>query len=831
MAYTVKNESDGKRTIEIHLDAAQRVNFASAQNDIPVIRQLVLVNHDDVPISNLTVCFLIEPSVIQPKTWIIDRIAPGAEQSLQDLSTPLDIERLRGLNETETGEIILSVARAGYTLIEERRRIELLARDHWGGLHDMDRLLAAFVSPNDAAVEEVVKRASELLQQAGHEGSMEGYQSGKPQRAWMLAGAIWSAVTGMNLTYANPPASFEDEGQKIRGPMRIRSSGLATCLDLSLLLAAAWEAAGLNSVVLFSKGHAFAGVWIVPKDFGHVTEPDVVSIRKASQARDFVPVETTLATKIPKIGFAEAQDAARTLLAEEREDEFIIGVDIPRARAARIKPLASHQPQYDQEKETVDAAPAPLPEPIDLSLLSEEVVESIPDTPRDRIERWQSKLLDLSLRNRLLNFRETKQTVPCMAPDVGQLEDALAAGKSFKLYPLLEEDPIGDRRVAPEEEKRIVESAVVDAFERQQITVRLNKRDRDNRLITLYRKAKSDLQEGGTNTLFLAAGFLRWQREGDKRKYSAPLLLVPVKLTRRSARSEFLIQHHEDEVRFNSTLIEFLKRDFDLSLSGLEGELPRDDSGINVSMIFDRIRARVRDVAGFEVVEDVAISTFSFVKYLMWKDLVDRTDQLRTNRLVSHLVDHPERGFGDGQPSHINPSELDSHVSPKDLVTPLPADSSQLAAIVDAAAGRDFVLIGPPGTGKSQTIANIISQCLSIGKTILFVAEKAAALDVVHRRLEAHGLGEAVLELHSNKTDRKRVLKQLERSWNRAAGNQDETWIEINEILRVTRNQLNEYVAALHTPGTQGFSIFDAIGWGCVCNHRNHAGPRRQGRT
>ena len=263
----------------------------------------------------------------------------------------------------------------------------------------------------------------------------------------------------------------------------------------------------------------------------------------------------------------------------------------------------------------------------------------------------------------------------------------------------------------------------------------------------------------------------------------------------------------------NATLLEFLKRDFDLTLPELEGELPTDESGIDVPRVFDLMRARVRDVPGFEVIEEIAISTFSFAKYLMWKDLVDRTDDLRNNRLVAHLVDNPENAFETGLGDPIQPEELDARISPKDLVTPLPADSSQLAAVAAAVEGRDFVLIGPPGTGKSQTIANIICQCLAHGKTVLFVAEKAAALDVVHRRLEAHGLGDAILELHSNKTDRKRVLNQLGRGWDRASGQGEESWIEINDKLKIERDRLNEYVEALHSKGTQGFSIFDALGW------------------
>ena len=806
------NKSDNP-SVSLQIDMAKKVNFASAQNDVPVLKKLSVTNTTEGAFDNIQISLTAQPEVIRPKTWIIDRLPTAGSSELHDLATSLDVQRLAGLNETEIGSLTLTASNHDGQLASETLPLELLARDQWGGLGEMDRLLAAYVSPNDPVVATILKEASLLLERGGHDGSLEGYQSGNPQRAWMIAGSIWSAVTGMGLTYANPPASFEVDGQKIRSPERIRREGLATCLDCSLLLAAAWEQAGLHPVILFSHGHAWTGVWIAKRDFGHVTEPDVVTVRKATQAKEFIPVETTLLTQRPTAGFEQAVQAGRAHLSEDREHEFLMAVDIARARSARIRPLASHVVAEEGEAEHVEVAPAKLPDPIDFGLLPSEVIEQVPDTPKGRIERWQAKLLDLSLRNRLLNFKPSKQTVPCEVPDVGALEDALAAGKAFRAYPLKEDDPIGERQLSQQERGAIIGSVSQDAFERGQITVALDRKETNKRLLELYRKAKSDLQEGGTNTLFLAAGFLRWQREGEKRGYRAPLLLIPIRLERKSARSEFAILHHEDEVRFNSTLLEFLKRDFDLSMPELEGELPCDDSGIDLPRIFEWTRARVRDTLGFEVVEDIAISTFSFSKYLMWKDLVERTDQLRNNRLVAHLVDNPDKVFEGGEGKAIPAEQMDRQLAPKDLVTPLPADSSQLSAVVAAAEGRDFVLIGPPGTGKSQTIANIICQCLSHGKTVLFVAEKAAALDVVQRRLKAHGLGDAVLELHSNKTDRKRVLTQLGRGWDRSSATSEQDWLNIAEKLRIKRDHLNTYVEAVHAKGTQGFSVFDAISW------------------
>ncbi|MDO5656755.1 MAG: DUF3320 domain-containing protein [Paracoccus sp. (in: a-proteobacteria)] len=430
-----------------------------------------------------------------------------------------------------------------------------------------------------------------------------------------------------------------------------------------------------------------------------------------------------------------------------------------------------------------------------------------------RIERWQRRLLDLSLRNRLLNFRETRGGLAMICPDISGTEDRLADGETFRLLALKDENAVSGRDLSADEARRIEMDLARDALTRGQIAVPLTQREMTNRLTDLYRKARSDMAEGGTNTLFLAVGFLRWKRsEGDSRSYRAPLLLLPVKLERRSAQSEFRLTQLEDEVRINATLLELLKRDFELRIPELEGELPRDHSGLDIPRIMEILRLRVRDVAGFEIVEDCALSTFSFAKYLMWKDLVDRTDSLRESNLVAHLVDNPTEAFEGAKTPMPRPSDIDRKHGPGDILAPLPADSSQLAAVLAAAEGRDFVLIGPPGTGKSQTITNIIADQLGRGRTVLFVAEKSAALDVVHRRLERHGLGDAVLELHSSKADRKIVLAQLGRSWERASGANAQDWIRVADDLRLTRDELNDYVDALHRPGRQGFSVYQAIG-------------------
>ena len=224
------------------------------------------------------------------------------------------------------------------------------------------------------------------------------------------------------------------------------------------------------------------------------------------------------------------------------------------------------------------------------------------------------------------------------------------------------------------------------------------------------------------------------------------------------------------------------------------------------------MRRAVRDVPGFEVVDDVALSTFSFAKYLMWKDLTDRVSELGRNRVVKHLIDNPEVPFDSESLPFPTEEDIDRSYASADIVTPLAADSSQIAACLAAAQGRDFVIVGPPGTGKSQTIANMIAMCLAAGKTVLFVAEKTAALDVVYRRLREHGLGDHCLELHSSKADRRHFFGQLKNSWEKRAASNASQWIPLNNRLQIRRDELNSYVKALHHRAPNGQTPYAAMG-------------------
>lgn len=811
---------------ELKIDATliAKLNLADFQNSVPLVRDLWLINETDQTHEQVELILTSDPPFLKPRRWRIDTLAAGSRYPIRDLDVNLDGGLLARLTEAETVTVSLALRKldantSTSALAQREIHLELLPRNQWGGISHLPDLVAAFVQPNDPAVERLLKRTAEVLRQNNRNPALDGYAGGA-KRAWELASAIWSATAGMQLDYALPPASFERSGQKVRSPSQIESSGLGTCFDLSLLLCAALEQAGLNPLLVFTEGHAFAGVWLQPEEFSTTVVDDVTALRKRLRLKELVLFETTLITQRPTAAFSYATERGALQVEESLDAEFRLAVDIRRARLQRIKPLASAEVLTAGATDTeASSATSVVPTIEDAPDLPDSAPANAEDAshldPKDRLLRWQRKLLDLSLRNNLLNFKGGKKSLKLEAPDPAALEDLLASGQSLKLRPrpdLMDGADPRDQAIYEARERENVRRAhALEALQKREVFVANSETELDSRLTELFRGARTTLQEGGANTLYLALGFLSWTREDrNGQRYRAPLILVPVSLQRKSARSGFTLCLHDDEPRFNPTLIEMLRQDFDLGLGALEGALPQDENGLDVSTIWKVVGHAIKDIKGWEVTEDVVLSMFSFAKYLMWRDLAEHSEQLRENPVVRHLLDTPRDAYPPGAP-FPQVRELDQHFDPKQVFCPLPADSSQLSAVLAASQGKDFVLIGPPGTGKSQTIANLIAQSLAQGRRVLFVSEKIAALDVVYRRLREIGLGEFCLELHSNKARKLDVLAQLQSAWTSSGKADSEQWRAEADKLKRLRDALNIYVERLHQRRRNGLSLFDAI--------------------
>ena len=802
--------------VELTMTLAERVSVAFHQNAVPIASEIVLTNGSAEDLAEIEIRLRSEPSFFVPAVWRIERIVAGGVHHVSLTDLRLEPGILTQLTETVRGQVLVEAVANGVELAAQRRDVELLPPSHWGGVAAAPDLLAAFVRPNDPAVDLVIRDAATALAKAGKATAIDGYKAQRKARAYEIAEAIWIALAGRKITYVLPPASFERSGQKVRSPSDIIDRRVGTCLDLSLLYVACAEQAGLNPILVLVAGHAFVGVWLKDETFPSAIVDDVQVLRKRRSLDDLVFVETTLLTAEPAARFAAAARTAAEHLVEEAKAPFELAIDIRRARTRQIRPLDLGGNRPVKPEPPMAAAPAPL-EFGEVPPLAEEIV--VTEVPADerlgRLETWKRRLLDLTLRNKLLNFKDVKKSVPLECPDPARLEDLLSSGKEFRLLARADVLGEGDQRSAELFEAQHHDDGrrryVLEALDRGDLHTRVAEKELDVRLTELFRLTRTSFEEGGANILFLALGFLAWTQCDGGRACRAPILLVPVALRRSSVRAGFRLVLHEDEARLNPTLLELLRQDFQLKMPELEGDLPTDASGLDVARIWQIVRTRVLALKGWEVTEEVILSTFSFTKYLMWKDLQDRTELLKRNPVVRHLIDTPKNSYGDDM-GFPEPARLDADHRPADIFAPLSADSSQLAAVLAAQAGKDFVLFGPPGTGKSQTIANIIAQCLAHRRTVLFVSQKTAALEVVQRRLRDIGLGDYCLEVHSTKAQKSEVLNQLKKAWYERKVPTADAWTLATGELEGLRDELNGLVAALHTRRGNGLSAYEAFG-------------------
>lgn len=459
-----------------------------------------------------------------------------------------------------------------------------------------------------------------------------------------------------------------------------------------------------------------------------------------------------------------------------------------------------------------------------------------------KIGALRKNLLDLTMRNKLLNFKPRARSIrvvdeiPTEIYQLMVLED-----KKMQFIPR-------DKKTITEEEKQAEfdvtnteDDETKENSEENELTLKpLDISDKDasvlwklplpnkkvakrhknlllqtvheaeelqKRLFYINQQSKSVLEEQGYNILYLAMGFLEWTENNEPNVIRrAPLILIPVALERKKVRGSFKLMWTGEDIIPNISLQEkLLEQGIELP----DFEMSEQKEGIY--HYYESVVEAIESKKNWNVVYDIYLNFFSFTKFVMFKDLdpVSWGGQLITeNKIIRTLFDHPE----DIEGSEFHEEDVDEKLKSSDVYHVVDADSSQIAVIEESKSGKNMVVEGPPGTGKSQTIVNLISELIANGKTVLFVSEKMAALEVVKSRLDGIGLGEFCLELHSHKSNKKNVLKELERniySHHETMRPMDEEFEELEKL----KMELNQYNHVLHTPlGKSGFSPFQLFG-------------------
>ena len=456
----------------------------------------------------------------------------------------------------------------------------------------------------------------------------------------------------------------------------------------------------------------------------------------------------------------------------------------------------------------------------------------------EKLERARVELLDLSARNRLLNMprgarggrsieiidekadeifrlliREGK-TFTFLAGRAAEIKDqALESAKGVSTEAPSDKAPIEPDEIeelAQPDDDSTDERGVLRRHADTRLQTRLTSKGLQKRLLELYLDARTLEEEQGVNVLFLAIGALKWvdPNNAENIRY-APLLLIPVQLDRGNAGERFNLKVRQEDFASNLSLEAYLDRVHALRMPTFEASDAFDPLDY-----MEQVRKSVETKETWEVLPDhMSVGFFSFAKFLMYRDL----DQAVWPKGAT-IGDHPlvrsllAEGFAGGEDLAHEDANIDALIPPSEMLHILDCDSSQALAIHEVRRGKNLVIQGPPGTGKSQTIANIIAAAVKDGKSVLFVAEKMAALDVVKRRLDDKGVGDACLELHSNKANKRAVLDELRRTWELGAPKVMDPG-SLFARLTDARDGLNAHARNLHAVDSKsGLSPFQVIG-------------------
>jgi len=441
----------------------------------------------------------------------------------------------------------------------------------------------------------------------------------------------------------------------------------------------------------------------------------------------------------------------------------------------------------------------------------------------EKLNKSRLELLDLSARNRLLNMPKTSKSakfIEIIDEKSAEIFRILVReGKTFTFVAgkparagNTESDGEPDEFLdyAQPDDDTVDERGVFSRHADTRLQTRLTSQGLQKRLLEIYFDARTLEEEQGVNILYLTLGSLKWIDPTNAANIRfAPLLLVPVSLERGSAGERFKLHSRPEDFASNLSLEAYLDRGHGIRLPAFEAS----DSFEPIAYL-DGIAEAVATKPGWTVQhDDIALGFFSFAKFLMYRDLDPETwpphARISERPLIRKLL---ADGFNGAEDMIPEDARIDPVIPPAEMLHIVDSDSSQALAIHEVRRGRNMVIQGPPGTGKSQTIANVIAAAIADGKTVLFVAEKMAALEVVKRRLDTTGVGAACLELHSNKANKRALLDELRRTWELGAPKGRDAGSLCARLMEA-RDGLNEHAARMHSPHPQaGLTPYHVMG-------------------
>ncbi len=784
-----KKAKEMLEALDLDADILDCVSYATYYNRIPLFTSFRLINNGDSDMEGLAIQIAGGNKLIMPAKITVDRLAA---QSSMEIKTPplLNPKFLADVTETCDCTVNITVFFGKTVVCSIDASVKAISMDSWSGLNGNAEMLAAFVRPRLSDCQKILAEAGLQLKTWGYSKEWSGY-SGNDKNALNFAFAsIYSAVRNLNIE--REEGGDPTELVKIGNVADVVTEKKASPLLMSVFVASCLEAAKFNPVIVIGKNKIGVGVWLNESCFNSPLQDDMPLIERYVSVGvnnlAIVDCDDLFAHK----NASYATGASHFVSALQR-DSFEMCIDIRRCRIGGTFPMpikvvsgASYEILNDSSY-SYEAKPEKLIDADKIALSRK--------ASKDR--NWERRLLDLSLKNNLLNFHYARDCVHLLVPDLEAFVEGIAEKNSLTMFASADKS---DKVTPFGLNKSHANLAELVRIELTSNTVRACCGDAamGEAVQNLIRKGRASNEEVGANTLYLAFGFLKWKHSDEKEFKYAPAVLMPVTVKR--TKTQGVNIELGEGYSPNTTLLEFLKQEFGIDIRGLE------DQKLTPSQMLAVFRAKTANMKGWFVYEDVYLSQFTFAGYAVWRDVKDNMSVYKNNPLIGSLLENKNK-FPDNKLRGVD----EDAAAPDEILTPLPCDSSQYAAIAESDKGTTFVLHGPPGTGKSQTIGNIIANALDKGKRVLFVAEKQAALQVVKKRLDEVGLGSFCLELHSGKADKGEVVRSIENTLALKATYDDSRFHADSETIKEYRDTLSRPLKALHKKRGLGVSVYQGI--------------------
>ncbi len=795
---------------------AKKANENNRSTSFSFIQRVVIENKGNADFSHCVVEFDVTPKHCEIAPLKIDLIEKGKTTEADHFSITLDSSSAYHLSKIENGTLNIRLKDKDGNILcssSEEFSFSPLSSSLIG--NEIKELLASYVTPEDEKIITLRKDAESILKEK-YDSSFGSYSYHDPNKIIEEMDAIYLACQEKELSLSLHSDLVEACLSDIQLPNGILNNKQGNCLDFALLFASLIENSGSNPLIVFLKNDILVGVCLddgITNDSYIDNGSEILTLTSKGFERILL-LDPSGLSKENKLNFKSSVEEAKKKMGDG--SSFLYAIDIAASRREHILPLPTPSSDGDGSSiKFIDQGENNLYETPEIDISNRRYIDESSPSRKSKFDYWEEKLLDLSMANRLINMRFSNSFPQILNFNTDLLFSFLSDDDHFVLTSGIDEKIVVSEKHAPFSFESVEAPRFKELLNKKTLFMTSVDANFDSYLKNLARKANTAFEETGCNSLFLSIGVIKWFDNDKAAKLGkgaiySPLFLLPVKMPKRRNTNGYNVEYSFDDLQLNTTLFEYFKENFDLDFSQIFGEFPKKGNGkIDSRLIFNFVREKIMHLKGWALLEEVtSLSLFSFARFVMWNDIKTHRKKMLENEIVSSFVD----GFLHLQNKEtVKRDELDEKLPSSSLVIPLPADSSQIEAINASAEGMSFVLDGPPGTGKSQTIANLIVNALYHGKSVLFVAEKGVALEVVKKRLDNLGIGRFCLSIPSINTAKAQVLKELGDMLELGPIENDNGFENDSSSLDELKEKLNGDLFGIHKKDKYVFSIYDAL--------------------